>query len=55
MIFAMSRYENQSVSETFYNEVDSFSGQDFRFDLTGGFSDGDVGLGIRQSGTNPCF
>ncbi len=56
LIFAMrSRYENQSGSETFYNEVDSaFSGQDAGFDLTGGFSDGDVGLGTTaQSGTNP--
>ena len=57
LIFAMrSRYENQSGSETFYNEVDSaFSGQDAGFDLTGGFSDGDVGLGTTaQSGTNPA-
>ena len=57
LIFAMrARYENQSGSETFYNEVDSaFSGQDAGFDLTGGFSDGDVGLGTTaQSGTNPA-
>ena len=57
LIFAMrSRYESQSGSESFYNEVDSaFSGQDAGFDLTGGFSDGDVGLGTTaQSGTNPA-
>jgi hypothetical protein len=56
LIFAMrSRYQNQSGDETFYNEVDSaFSGQDAGLDLTGGFSDGTVGLGTTaQSGTNP--
>ena len=47
LIFAMrSRYDNQSGSETFYNEVDSaFSGQNKGDTNTGGFVDGNVGLG----------
>ena len=47
LIFAMrSRYEDQSGNETFYNEVDSaFSGQNKGFTNTGGFVDGNVGLG----------
>ena len=56
LIFAMrSRYENQSGSETFYNEVDTaFSGQDDGFNLTAGMSDANAGLGTTaQSGTNP--
>jgi hypothetical protein len=56
LIFAMrSRYNNQSGTETFFNEVDSaFSGQDAGFDETGGYSDGPVGFGTTaQSGTNP--
>jgi hypothetical protein len=56
LIFAMrSRYQNQSGTEAFYNEVDSaFSGQDDGFDLVGGYSDGPVGFGTTaQSGTNP--
>jgi Major capsid protein Gp23 len=56
LIFAMrSRYQNQSGTEAFYNEVNSaFSGQDGGFDETGGYSDGPVGFGTtNQSGTNP--
>ena len=51
LIFAMrSRYEDQSGSETFYDEVDSaFSGQDNGFDLTDGFSDVDAGIGYYLS------
>ena len=57
LIFAMrSRYEDQSGSETFFDEVDTaFSGQDAGFDLTSGFSDVDAGIGTTaQSGTNPA-
>ena len=57
LIFAMrSRYEDQSGSETFYDEVDTaFSGQDKGFDLTNGMTDASVGLGTTaQSGTNPA-
>ena len=57
LIFAMrSRYEDQSGSETFFDEVDTaFSGQDAGFDLTGGMSDVAAGLGTTaQSGTNPA-
>ena len=57
LIFAMrSRYEDQSGSETFFDEVDTaFSGQDAGFDLTDGFSDVDAGIGTTaQSGTNPA-
>jgi hypothetical protein len=56
LIFAMrSRYNNQSGTEAFYNEADtSFSGQDAGFNLSGGFSDANAGLGTTtQSGTNP--
>jgi hypothetical protein len=56
LIFAMrSRYQNQSGTESFYNEVNtSFSGQDGGFDETGGYSDGPVGFGTtNQSGSNP--
>jgi len=58
LIFAMrSRYNNQSGTESFYNEVDTaFSGQDDGFNLTGGFSDVVAGLGTTaQSGTNPAI
>ena len=57
LIFAMrSRYEDQSGSETFFDEVDTaFSGQDKGFDLTSGMSDVNAGLGTTsQSGTNPA-
>ena len=57
LIFAMrSRYQNQSGSETFYDEVDSaFSGQDFGRDQEGGFTDGGAGMGTTsQSGSNPA-
>ena len=56
LIFAMrSRYDNQSGNETFYNEVDSaFSGQNKGDTNTGGFVDGNVGLGTTaQNGANP--
>lgn len=56
LIFAMrSRYENQSGNETFFDEVDTaFSGQDAGFDLTGGMTDVQAGLGTTaQSGSNP--
>ena len=61
LIFAMrSRYDNQSGNETFYNEVDSaFSGQNKGDTNTGGFVDGNVGLGTTaqqaagNSGSNP--
>ena len=58
LIFAMrSRYNNQSGSETFYNEVDSaFSGQDSGFNNTNGFTNGAVGMGTTaQGGTNPSI
>jgi len=57
LIFAMrSRYENQSGSETFFDEVDTaYSGQDAGFDLTSGMTDVNAGLGTTaQSGTNPA-
>ena len=57
LIFAMrSRYENQSGAETFYNEVDSgFSGQNKADSLTGGFVDGDAGMGTTATTrTNPA-
>ncbi len=57
LIFAMrSRYNNQSGSETFYNEVDSaFSGQDSGFDVTAGFAQTSTGIGTTtQRGTNPA-
>jgi hypothetical protein len=56
LIFAMrSRYNNQSGTEAFYNEADTaFSGQDDGFNLTDGWSSGNVGLGTtNQQGTNP--
>jgi len=56
LIFAMrSRYNNQSGTEAFYNEVDSaFSGQDSGFNLETGFTGGSVGMGTTaQRGTNP--
>ena len=56
LIFAMrSRYNNQSGTEAFYNEVDSaFSGQDSGFNVTSGFTAGNVGMGTTtQQGTNP--
>jgi hypothetical protein len=58
LIFAMrSRYNTQSGTESFYNEVDSaFSGQDSGLDESAGFSDAAVGLGTTtQSGTNPSI
>ena len=56
LIFAMrSRYNNQTGSETFYNEVDSsWSGQPFGRDNSDGFTDGVAGMGTTsQSGSNP--
>tara|TARA_R110002020_G_scaffold54452_5_gene151837 strand:- start:3462 stop:4883 length:1422 start_codon:yes stop_codon:yes gene_type:complete len=56
LIFAMrSRLQSQSGTETFYDEVDSaFSGQDDGLNLTGGFADGNAGLGTTaQAGSNP--
>ncbi len=56
LIFAMrSRYNNQSGSETFFDEVNTaFSGQNSGNSLEGGFSDGAVGFGTTsQDGTNP--
>ena len=58
LIFAMrSRYNSQTGTETFYNEVDSaFSGQSADFDLTAGFTGGTVGMGTTaQRGTNPSI
>jgi hypothetical protein len=58
LIFAMrSRYNTQSGTESFYNEVDtSFSGEDAGFDVTGGFADAAAGIGTTtQSGTNPSI
>ena len=56
LIFAMrSRYQNQSGTESFYNEADTaFSGQPFGRDDENGFSDGTAGMGTTsQSGVNP--
>jgi hypothetical protein len=58
LIFAMrSRYTSQTGAETFFDEVDTtFSGQDSSFNLTAGFTDGNVGMGTtnnRNSGSNP--
>ena len=56
LIFAMrSRYDNQSGTETFFDEVDTtFSGQNNSRNLSNGFSDGLVGFGTtNQDGTNP--
>jgi len=58
LIFAMrSRYTNQSGAEALYGEADTaFSGQDDGFDLTDGWSNGNVGLGTTaQQGTNPSL
>jgi hypothetical protein len=58
LIFAMrSRYNNQSGSETFFDEVNtSFSGQDAGFDVEGGFADAAAGIGTTtQSGSNPSI
>jgi len=58
LIFAMrSRYNNQSGTEAFFNEADTaFSGQDDGFNLTGGFADGNAGIGTTtQAGTNPSI
>ena len=51
LIFAMrSRFNNQSGTEALFNEPDSaFSGQNEGFDLTGGFVNGNVGLGTTAS------
>ena len=57
LIFAMrSKYNNQSGTESFFNEADSaFSGQNNTArNLTAGFVQGAVGLGTtQQQGTNP--
>jgi len=57
LIFAMrSRYESQTGTEAFFDEVDtSFSGQAAGRGLTGGITDATVGLGTTsvQSGSNP--
>jgi len=56
LIFAMrSRYNNQTGTEAFFNEVDTaFSGQGSTFAQTQGWTDGTVGLGTTaQAGTNP--
>jgi len=58
LIFAMrSRYNSQSGTETFFNEVDSaFSGQDSGFNNTGGWESATVGMGTTaQGGTNPSL
>ena len=48
------RYEAQSGSESpTTKSIPHSPVKTARFDLTGGFSDGDVGLGTTQSGTNP--
>ena len=51
LIFAMrSRYNDQSGSENFYNEVDSaFSGQDAGFNALNGATDASVGFGYNRS------
>jgi FlaG/FlaF family flagellin (archaellin) len=57
LIFAMrSKYSTQNGDEAFFNEADTaFSGQDAGFDETGGFSDGNAGLGTTvQAGVNPA-
>ena len=56
LIFAMrSKYTNQSGTEALFNEADTaFSGQDSGFNLTNGFTAGNVGMGTTtQRGTNP--
>jgi hypothetical protein len=57
LIFAMrSRYNSQSGTETFYNEVDSaFSGQDSGFNIAG-FGSTAAGIGTTaQQGSNPAI
>ena len=61
LIFAMrSRYsergEGQSGAEALFNEADTaYSGQDAGFDLNGGFTDVNAGLGTTsQTGSNPA-
>ena len=57
LIFAMrSRLQDQNGDETFFDEVNTaFSGQDANFDLTGGMSDVQAGLGTTaQNGSNPA-
>jgi hypothetical protein len=56
LIFAMrSRYNSQSGTEAFFDEVDSaFSGQSANFNVTSGFTGASVGMGTTaQQGTNP--
>jgi hypothetical protein len=57
LIFAMRSqyYKEGARSEAFYNEADSaFSGQDYGFDESAGFTDANVGMGTTtQSGSNP--
>ena len=56
LIFAMrSRYNNQSGTESMFNEADTaFSGQDSGFDNTNGMSGVASGMGTTaQSGSNP--
>ena len=58
LIFAMrSRYNNQSGTESFFNESNSaFSGQDAGFNVETGFTGGSVGMGTTtQGGTNPSI
>jgi hypothetical protein len=58
LIFAMRSqyYKEGARSEAFYNEADStFSGQDYGFDETAGFTESGVGMGATtQAGTNPA-
>ena len=57
LIFAMRSqyYKEGARSEAFFNEADSaFSGQDYGFDESAGFTDANVGMGTTtQSGGNP--
>jgi hypothetical protein len=57
LIFAMRSqyYKEGARTEAFYNEADSaFSGQDYGFDESAGFTDANVGMGTTtQSGSNP--
>jgi hypothetical protein len=57
LIFAMRSqyYKEGARSEALFNEADSaFSGQDYGFDETAGFTDEPVGMGTTtQGGTNP--
>ena len=56
LIFAMrSRYNTMSGTEALFNEADTaFAGQDSGFNLTNGFTAGNVGMGTTtQRGTNP--